>query len=133
MAAHIGERVIQLMTHTNATIAESRILVMGLSYKEDCPDLRNTRIPDLVATMEAYRTSVDVYDPWVSQDEAHSLFGIHPVEVPESGKYDAVVIAVAHNQFKQLGANTIKSFGKRGAIIFDVKHMLDLQDVTARL
>ena len=87
----------------------------------------------MIATMEAYRAQVDVYDPWVSPEDAEQSFGIHPISQPDIGAYDAVVIAVAHHQFQQLGARKIKSFGKSDAVIFDVKNMLDATDVTARL
>ena len=133
MAAHIGERVVRLMIQKHIEIAGSRILVLGLSYKENCPDLRNTRVPDLVATMGAYGADVDVYDPCILADDAKKLFDIHPIQQPDVEAYNAIVIAVAHRQFQQFGVDTIKSFGKPNAVIFDVKHMLDPADVTGRL
>ncbi|MNS62435.1 UDP-glucose/GDP-mannose dehydrogenase family, UDP binding domain [compost metagenome] len=106
---------------------------MGLAFKENCPDLRNTRIVDIVSELRDYNVDVDVYDPWVDPDEAVHEYGLTPVAKLEEGKYDAVILAVAHNQFKALGAEGIRKLGKPQHVLYDLKYVLSPAESDLRL
>ena len=103
----------------------AKVLVMGLTFKENCPDLRNTRVVDIVTELKDYRCSVDIYDPWVSIDEAQSEYGITLIDQPIKAGYDAVVIAVAHLQFKSEGSSAVRALCKKNGLIYDLKFVLD--------
>ena len=133
MGSYVAHRVVKLMTQRRIAVADSHILVLGLTFKENCPDLRNTRVVDIVSELEDYCANVEVYDPWANTKEAEDEYGISPITTPALGKYDAVVLAVAHEQFRVLGEKTIRSFGKPGAILFDVKYLLTANQVDGRL
>ncbi|HUH54723.1 MAG TPA: UDP binding domain-containing protein, partial [Rhodanobacter sp.] len=105
----------------------------GLSFKENCPDLRNTRVVDIVHALRGYNANVDVHDPWVSADEAQHEYGIRPVSEPQQGTYDAVVVAVGHKQFVALGETGIRAFGKPDMVLYDVKYVLPREAVDGRL
>jgi UDP-N-acetyl-D-galactosamine dehydrogenase len=109
------------------------VLILGLEFKENCPDLRNTRVVDILASLKAYNAQVDIHDPWVSPAEAAHEYGIDPVPVPAAGSYDAVIIAVGHREFVELGAAGIRAFGKPSSILYDVKYVLPRDAVDGRL
>jgi UDP-N-acetyl-D-galactosamine dehydrogenase len=111
----------------------SRILVMGLAFKENCPDLRNSKVADVIKELQKYGAKIDVYDPWVDAAEAQHEYGIRPVRKPAKGVYDAVVLAVAHKEFRELGLDAIRSFGKKPHVIYDIKYVFDADDVDGRL
>jgi len=133
MGAYVAEQVFKLMNSSHLPVCDSRILVMGLTFKENCPDLRNTRVIDVINELISYNVNVDVYDPWVDADEAEREYGVRPVDQPEKGAYDAVVLAVAHNQFRDMGAAGIRAFGKDKCVLYDVKHILPVDEVDGRL
>lgn len=134
MSAHVAERIVKLMLARNSQVAGARILIMGLAFKEDCPDLRNTKVVDLVQELQAYSAQTDIWDPWVDADEAKKEYEIEILpQQPDGGTYDAVVIAVAHRQFAELGASVIRRFGKEGAVLFDIKGMLERSQSDGRL
>jgi len=133
MGEHVAQRVIKLMTHRRVVVSGSNVLVLGLAFKENCPDLRNTRVVDVVAEFKAYHANVEVYDPWVSAIEAQHEYGLDLVEKLEPGRYDAIVLAVAHKQFADLGADGIRALGKPGCVLFDVKQALPRDKVDDRL
>lgn len=114
-------------------MADSNILIMGLTFKENCPDLRNTRVVDLVEQFGVMKCNVDVFDPWVDKDEADYEYGIQPIDKPINGKYDAIVLAVAHEEFKQLTLEQIKSFGKDNHVIYDIKYLLKAEEADGRI
>ena len=124
MGAYVAERVVKLMIERRIHVADARVLVLGLAFKENCPDLRNTRVTDIIHELESYHASVDVHDPWVSAAEARHEYGIDLTDTPPAGAYDAIVLAVAHEQFAGLGAEGIRALGKPGAVLFDVKQVL---------
>ena len=124
MANYVASRVIKNMIARNIPPLNSRVLVLGLTFKENCPDVRNTKVVDIVRELQSYGAIVDVHDPWADPTEAEREYGIVPVEIPESGAYDVVVIAVAHNQFRELGENGIRAYGRKGAVVYDVKYLL---------
>lgn len=133
MGTYIAERVIKLMTRRRMHVVDSRILIMGLAFKENCPDLRNTRVVDVIQALRDYNVDVDVYDPWVSAEEAQHEYGLSLIDAPGTGCYDAVIVAVAHDRFKQAGLTAIQGYGKPGSVIFDVKYIFPQQDGVDRL
>ena len=116
------------MAHKRIHVVGSRILVLGLTFKEDCPDLRNTRVVDIVRELQAAHAEVDVHDPWADADEATRKLGITPITQVGHGVYDAIVLAVAHQRFAELGSEAIRRFGREACAIFDIKNLL-LRDV----
>lgn len=133
MGPYVAERVIKLLTKNKVHVVDSNILVMGFAFKENCPDLRNTRVIDVVKELKTYHANVDVYDPWVSNDEAIHEYGLELIDTPIKGKYDAIILAVAHNQFKEMGTQAIRSLGTDKVILFDVKYCLEKELVSERL
>ena len=133
MGAHVASEVIRLMLRKRINPVQARILVLGLAFKENCPDLRNTRVLDIVDALREYNAQVDVHDPWVDTAEAEHEYALRPVAKPEQGVYDAVIIAVAHQQFVALGAQGIRAFGKPESVLYDVKYVLPRDAVDGRL
>ena len=111
----------------------ARILVLGITFKENCPDVRNTKVVEIVSELASYGSNVDVWDPWVDKAEARTEYGIDLISDPEQGAYDVVVIAVAHDQFKELGAYGIRELGKKNSVIYDIKYVLPSDAVDDRL
>ena len=132
LGEHIADRVVMLMAKAGINIVGSRVLVLGLAFKENCPDIRNTRVVDVVSGLQRYNLDVDVVDPWVSAEDALHEYKIKLTKDPQHGVYDAIVLAVCHNEFKALGAD-IKQYGRESCVVFDVKHVLPREIVTARL
>jgi len=133
MGAFVADQVTRLMTKRRIHVVDSKILVMGLTFKENCPDIRNTRVVDLIVELESFNCSVDVYDPWVNKHEAEEEYGIIPVKNPQYGQYDAVILAVGHDVFKKQGASKLRSYGKLESILYDVKYILGADEVDGRL
>jgi len=133
MGAYVAEQVFKIMNRSRLQVCDSRVLVMGLTFKENCPDLRNTRVIDVINELKSYNVNVDVYDPWVAPAEAEHEYGVRPIAEPEQGVYDAIVLAVAHKQFRELGTKGIRAFGKENCVLYDVKHVLPASDVDGRL
>jgi UDP-N-acetyl-D-galactosamine dehydrogenase len=133
MGIYIADQVSKLMIKKRIHVADANILIMGLTFKENCPDLRNTRVIDLVSEFENFNCNVDVYDPWVDQAEAYRELGIKVVSEPTNSNYDAIVLAVAHNEFKQMTLNQIKAFGKDSHVIYDIKYLFEAYQVDGRL
>jgi UDP-N-acetyl-D-galactosamine dehydrogenase len=106
---------------------------MGLTFKENCPDLRNTRVVDIVKGLRLMHANVHVYDPWVDTEEAMQEYGLEMLEEPKEGAYDAIILAVPHREFKELGAEAIKAFGKTDHVLYDVKYLFDKKETDARL
>ncbi len=134
MAAHVADETVKLMLRKGQPVLGSKVLVLGLTFKENCPDVRNTKVVDIVKALQAYNTQVDVYDPWIDVQEAEHEYGLkcltHP---PEQGQYAAIVLAVGHQQFIALGESGIKAWGQSGAVVFDVKSILPLGAADGRL
>ncbi|KJV24947.1 Vi polysaccharide biosynthesis protein VipA/TviB [Luteibacter yeojuensis] len=133
MGPYIASELVRLMVRKGINPVCARVLILGLAFKENCPDLRNTRVVDIVAALHAYGVTVDVHDPWVRPDEAMHEYGIAPVETPRQGTYDAVVVAVGHHEFKAMGAEGIRAFGKPASVVYDVKYVLPRDAVDGRL
>ena len=130
MGAYIANTVIKKMVQKGIDTSKSNILILGLTFKENCPDLRNTKVVDIINEFGEYGIKVDVHDPWVNPEEAKSEYGVNLVDSPQTGNYDAIVLAVAHNQFVEMTFDNIRSFGKEKVVIYDVKGLLprDLVD-----
>ena len=133
MAKHVAERTIRLMTQHKIHVVDSKILVLGFAFKENCPDIRNTKVADLVGILKSYHANVDVWDPWVRAEDVQAEYDISVVEQPERSAYDAVIVAVAHDEFKELGIDAVRKLGKPDSVLFDIKHLFPADQVTARL
>jgi UDP-N-acetyl-D-galactosamine dehydrogenase len=124
MGGHVAGALLDEMRRRGVAAEGARVLVMGLAFKENCPDLRNTRVVDIIAPLQAAGAAVDVWDPWIDPDEARREYGLRMVEEPGRSDYDAVVVAVAHAHFAELGAEGIRAFNRAGGVLFDVKSVL---------
>jgi len=124
MGAYVAGEMVKAMLKKRIHVNGARILVMGLAFKENCPDLRNTKVVDIVRELQGYGATVDIYDPWVCSEESQTEYDITPVSNPEEGAYDGIVLAVAHDQFKQMGAEGISALGKSKRVIYDLKYLL---------
>ena len=133
MGGYVADQVIKLMLNKRINPIGARILVLGLAFKENCPDLRNTRVVDIIHALRGYNANVDIHDPWVNGDEARHEYGLELVGTPGAAAYDAIVIAVGHDQFRALGEGGIRAFGKPGAVVYDVKYVLPRDAVDGRL
>ncbi|MDR7135868.1 UDP-N-acetyl-D-galactosamine dehydrogenase [Lysobacter niastensis] len=133
MGAHVANEVIKLMIQRGIAVAGSRILILGITFKENCPDLRNTRVVELARQFGEYRAQVDIHDPWADADEARREYGVGLLAQPAQGAYDAVILAVAHDQFRKLGAGGARAFGKPQALLYDIKSLFPREDVDGRL
>jgi len=133
MGSYVADQVSKLMTKKRIHVVDANVLIMGLTFKENCPDIRNTRVVDLVEEFEGFNCNVDVYDPWIDKDEVIHEYGFKPIDQPVEGKYDAILLAVAHDEFKELSLEQIKSFGKDNHVLYDIKYLLDVNEVDGRL
>jgi UDP-N-acetyl-D-galactosamine dehydrogenase len=133
MGNYVVSQLVKAMTKRRIQVQGSRVLVMGLAFKENCPDLRNTRIVDIVRELGEYNIDVDVYDPWVDADESVAEYGLRPVEQPLNGAYDGIILAVAHRQFAELGESAIRAFGKPLHVLYDLKYVLSAEQADLRL
>ncbi|HEU4773598.1 MAG TPA: nucleotide sugar dehydrogenase [Lysobacter sp.] len=133
MGGYVADQVIKLMVRKGINPVHARVLLLGLAFKENCPDLRNTRVVDIVAALQDYSAQVDVFDPWVDAAQAQHEYGLTLVGEPGQGVYDAVVVAVGHDEFRALGAAGIRAFGKPETVIYDVKYVLPRESVDGRL
>lgn len=133
MGEYVVSQLVKAMTKRRIHVDQSRVLVLGFTFKENCPDLRNTKVVDIVRELEQYNVEVDVFDPWIDPEEADHEYGIKPVSAPKAGSYDAVIIAVAHNQFKELDVSGIRAFGKPNHVLYDLKYVLAADQSDIRL
>jgi UDP-N-acetyl-D-glucosamine/UDP-N-acetyl-D-galactosamine dehydrogenase len=133
MAAYVASQLVKAMLKRQIQVDGARVLVLGLTFKENCPDLRNTRVVDVIAELQDYGVQVDVYDPWVDRDEAQHEYGLTPVEEPEAGAYDGVILAVAHDEFQQMGIEKLRALGKPELILYDLKYVLALGESDIQL
>jgi UDP-N-acetyl-D-galactosamine dehydrogenase len=114
-------------------VKEANILVMGLTFKENCPDLRNTKVIDVIRELQDFKFNVDVYDTWVNVEEAQAEYDITPIKSPKENSYDAIILAVAHNEFKAMGKEGIAKLAKSNNLIYDLKYILPREEVDIRL
>jgi UDP-N-acetyl-D-galactosamine dehydrogenase len=133
MGQYVVSQLVKSMLKKRIQVEDSNVLIMGLAYKENCPDIRNTKIVDIVSELKEYNVNVDITDPWCSSEEVGYEYGLSLIERPEYGKYDAIIIAVAHNAFKDLGAKNIRELGKNNHVLYDLKYILPKSSVDMRL
>lgn len=124
MGRYIASETVKLMLKRRIHVADSRILILGLTFKENCPDLRNTRVIDIIEELKTFGARIEVYDPWVDRDEANRYYGVTMIAQLPTQCYDAVILAVAHQEFTQLSADALRSLCRDNAVIYDVKHAL---------
>ncbi|WP_207899541.1 Vi polysaccharide biosynthesis UDP-N-acetylglucosamine C-6 dehydrogenase TviB [Rhodovulum adriaticum] len=133
MGAYVAGQMVKAMLRRRLPVDGARVLVMGLTFKENCPDLRNTRVVDVIAELRDYGAQVDVHDPWVDPDEARHEYGLDIVADPQPGSYDGIVLCVAHEEFRQRGAEGIRALGKPDHVLYDLKHLLPAAQSDLRL
>jgi len=133
MGVYVASEVMRLMTQKRIHIVDANILVMGLAFKENCPDLRNTRVVDIVQELKQCNARVDVYDPWVDAEHAQLEFGFKTIEQPATNHYDAIIVAVAHDQFKEMGIDAVRKLAKDTSVVFDIKYVFPADKVDGRL
>ena len=126
-------QLVKGMIKKKIQVEGAKVLVLGLSFKENCPDIRNTRIIDIVNELKEYHVNVDVYDPWVDRAEAEHEYGIQPVSTLTDHSYDAIILAVAHHQFKEMGVEKIRALGKAEHVLYDLKYVLAQSESDLRL
>lgn len=132
MGAYVVSQLIKCMLKKRIQVDGANVLVMGLTFKENCPDLRNTKVTDIVSELKEYNVNVDIADPWCSSEEAEREYGLSVIK-PEQGKYDAIILAVAHSEFRDLGVDNIRKLGKEIHVLYDLKYLLPLDSVDMRL
>jgi UDP-N-acetyl-D-glucosamine/UDP-N-acetyl-D-galactosamine dehydrogenase len=133
MGTFIADSVVKMMTQRKTHVVGSNILIMGLTFKENCPDLRNTRVIDIIKELQSYNANVQVFDPWADKAEAQHEYGLDLIDAPQANTYDAIILCVGHDKFRALGAPAIRALGKTNHVLFDVKHILPKDAVDARL
>jgi UDP-N-acetyl-D-galactosamine dehydrogenase len=133
MGAYVANQLVKQMIGKRVHILGSRVLIMGISFKENCPDTRNSRVVDVVRELDNYGVSVDVHDPWVDQATTGLDLGVNLISAPQFGHYDAILLAVAHEIFKDLGPVVVRSYGKPGAVLYDLKSVFDQDESDLRL
>ncbi|MFZ1742043.1 MAG: nucleotide sugar dehydrogenase [Pontixanthobacter sp.] len=134
MSQYVADRVVHLMLAKRLPVVDAKVLILGLTFKENCPDLRNSKVAGIIERLGEFNAQIDVYDPWINADEAEHEFGIRPLaSEPAAGMYDAVVLAVGHHQFVEKSAAAIRGYGKEGAVFFDAKGLFAKEESDGRL
>lgn len=133
MGRYVASQVVKLMLKKRIHVAGATILIMGLAFKENCPDIRNTGVVQIIQELESYGATLEIYDPWVNTNDAASIYNVKMVKHPGEKYYDAIIVAVAHNEFISLSPEELRSYGKENAVIYDVKHILQDDIVDASL
>jgi len=133
MGAYVVTQLVKQMIRKKIQVEGSKVLVLGLSFKENCPDIRNTKIIDIINELKEYQIEVDIYDPWVDISEAQHEYNVTPIKTLQDSIYDGVILAVAHEEFKDMGADKIRKLGKANHVLYDLKYVLDQSEVDIRL
>lgn len=133
MGHYVVSQVVKKMLKKRIHVEDANVLILGLTFKENCPDIRNTRVVDIVNEFREFGANVDVYDPWVDAEEAQHEYGLTPIPQPAAGKYDAIILAVAHQQFRDLPIETIRQWGRHNCVVYDIKSVLPRDQVDGRL
>ena len=133
MGQYVVSQLVKSMLKKRIQVEGSNVLIMGLTFKENCPDIRNTKIVDIISELKEYNINVDITDPWCSAEEVEHEYGLSLIEKPAQDNYDAVIIGVAHSQFKELGAENIRKLGKKNHVLYDLKYVLPKNSVDMRL
>jgi UDP-N-acetyl-D-galactosamine dehydrogenase len=133
MGVYVASQLVKALTRRGIAMSNVRVLVLGFAFKENCPDLRNTRVVDIVSELRQYEMNVDVYDPWVSREEANHEYGLSLIDKPAFTAYDAIVLAVAHKEFAQMGIESMRAFGKPNHVLYDLKYVFPAESSDIRL
>jgi len=134
MGIYVASRLVRCMVTKGVSMPEAKILIMGITFKENCPDVRNTRVIDVIEELQNYGAQVDVHDPWVDPDEVMNEYGVSVMtELPAPGQYDGIVLAVAHQEFHELGIDGFRALGKDTHVLYDIKSVLPKDAVDGRL
>jgi len=133
MGQYVVDQVLKLMTKKSIHVVDAKILIMGLTFKENCTDIRNTRVVDLIKGFEGLNCYVDVYDPWIDKDKVFHEYNFKPIDKPIKGKYDAIILAVSHDEFKVLTEEQIRAYGKDSHVLYDIKYLLKASESDGRL
>ena len=133
MGAYVVSQLVKNMLHKRIQVEGANVLIMGLTFKENCPDLRNTKIVDIVSELKEYNINVDITDPWCSTEEAEHEYNLSLTEQPKADHYDAIILAVSHNEFKAMGVDNIRALGKGNHVLYDLKYVLPKESVDMRL
>jgi len=133
MGSYVVSQLVKKMLKNKIQVDNANVLVMGLTFKENCPDLRNTKVVDVVSELKEYNINVDITDPWCSSEQAEHEYGLTLCEINEQGKYDAIILAVSHDEFKKLGVENIRKLGKENHVLYDLKYLLPRDEVDMRL
>ena len=134
MGIHVAAEVVKLMVKRGISMPDARILIMGITFKENCPDVRNTRVIDLISELQTYGSQVEIYDPWADIEAVADEYGISITnEIPDGGQYDAIVVAVAHKEFREMSPAEIHALGKPVHVVYDIKYVLPFEEVDGRL
>ncbi|MCK4081111.1 Vi polysaccharide biosynthesis UDP-N-acetylglucosamine C-6 dehydrogenase TviB [Acinetobacter radioresistens] len=133
MGAYVVTQLVKQMIRKKIQVEGSKVLVLGLSFKENCPDIRNTKIIDIINELKEYQIEVDIYDPWVDISEAQHEYNVTPIKTLQDSTYDGVILAVAHEEFKVMGADKMRKLGKANHVLYDLKYVLDQSEVDIRL
>ena len=133
MGDYVAQQMIKAMLKRRIQVADARVLVMGLTFKENCPDLRNTRVIDVVRGLEEFGVAVDVHDPNVATEDAQTEFGLELVQTPTQGAYDGIILAVAHDEFRAMGEKAVRNLGRAGALVYDLKYVFPADQSDLRL
>jgi len=129
MGAYVAQQLIKKMIERKTHVKDSKVLILGLTFKENCPDTRNTRVVDVISELQSYGAKVDVFDPWVDKGDV----ALNIIQEPEKSFYDAIIVTVAHKYFVEMGVDAIREFGKESALLFDVKSVFSADQVDIRL
>jgi UDP-N-acetyl-D-glucosamine/UDP-N-acetyl-D-galactosamine dehydrogenase len=133
MGAYVAQEIVRLMTERRIMVADAKILILGLAFKENCPDLRNSKVVDVINELRRFDANVDVYDPWVDADGAYHEYGLRPIKMPKLSAYDAIVLAVGHDEFKAQGVRNIRRWAKKVHVLYDVKYLFAADQTDGRL
>ena len=133
MGLHVASRITQLMAAKRIHVKGARVLMLGITFKENCPDIRNSKVVDVVRELEKQGAQVEIYDPWAVREELRREYGLTPLRALRTGRYDAAIVAVAHRQFGELGARGVRRLCKNKHVVFDIKHVFPAAEVDGRL
>ena len=133
MALHVAGQITQLMAARRIHVKGARALVLGITFKENCPDIRNSKVVDVVRELQKQGAQVDIYDPWASRSECRHEYGLQPVRALKRGRYDVAIVAVAHRQFRELGVRAVRRLCKTKHVLYDIKHVFAAAAVDGRL
>ena len=133
MGEYVVTQLVKTMIKKRIQVEGAQVLILGLSFKENCPDVRNTKVIDIVHELEEYNIEVDVYDPWIDTAEAEREYDVTPVSKPTANSYDGIILAVAHNEFVELGVEEIRTLGKADHVLYDLKYIFSKEDTDIRL